>query len=60
MLSLSKLDFVHVELMTSDVYVEDEVSVTEYSAAYDVLAELAYPPERSRETIAGLMESLKR
>jgi transcriptional regulator with XRE-family HTH domain len=59
-LSLSKLDFVHVELMTSDVYVEDEVSVAEYTAAYDVLAELAYPPERSRETIAGIMESLKR
>ncbi|WP_346660256.1 Scr1 family TA system antitoxin-like transcriptional regulator [Streptomonospora nanhaiensis] len=57
---MSKLDFVHVELMTSDVYVEDEVSVAEYSAAYDVLAELAYPPERSRETIAGIMESLKR
>lgn len=58
-LSLPKLDFVHIELMTSDVYVEDESSVNEYGSAYEVLSEQAYSPEQSRELVADIMESTK-
>ncbi|GAA4935924.1 helix-turn-helix transcriptional regulator [Streptomonospora halophila] len=51
-LSMSHLDFAHVELMTSDVYVEDPVGVQRYRDAFQTLTERALPPDESAPAIA--------
>ena len=44
--------------MTSDVHIEDEASVMEYIAAYNVLRGHAYSPKKSREVIADIMQKV--
>lgn len=51
-LGMSRLEFVHVELMTSDVYVEDAASIQRYQDAFTALSELALGPEESTQLIA--------
>ncbi|GAB3474645.1 helix-turn-helix domain-containing protein [Nocardiopsis coralliicola] len=52
LLSLARLDVVHVELMTSDVYVEDAAGVARYREAFSTLASLAHGPDDSAALIA--------
>ncbi|TDQ52231.1 helix-turn-helix domain-containing protein [Actinorugispora endophytica] len=51
-LSMARLDFVHVELMTSDVYIEDPASVRRYQDAFATLGDLALGPAESTRLIA--------
>lgn len=47
-------EVVHVENVTSSLYVEDEVEIYRYTLAFDHLRALALDPEESRELISEL------
>lgn len=51
-------DVVYLENMTSNVYVEQEAEVYRYNLAFDGLRSLALAPDKSRELIIGLAETL--
>jgi hypothetical protein len=57
-LRLASLDLVHIELMSSDVYVEDEVGVDRYLHAFEQLSSLALSPDASDALIADLADRL--
>ena len=47
LLSTGRIDWVHVELLTSDIYLENNESVLPYVSAFEVLSERALTPEAS-------------
>jgi transcriptional regulator with XRE-family HTH domain len=49
-------DVVHVEAMTSSLYVEEEAQVFYYRLAYNQLGTLATPPSGSRAFVESLLE----
>lgn len=51
-LRLPSLDIVHVELMNSDAYIEDDASVAHYMTAFEQLSRLAATPDESEQLIA--------
>lgn len=51
-LRLPSLDVVHVELMNSDAYIEDDVGVAHYMSAFERLSSLAADPDESERLIA--------
>jgi len=57
-LRLPILDAAHVELMNSDIYVEDEASVRRYLMAFDRLSALALSPDESASFIAKLVDRI--
>ncbi|GAA3753022.1 transcriptional regulator with XRE-family HTH domain [Spinactinospora alkalitolerans] len=55
-LGMSRLEFVHVELMTSDVYIEDTVGVQRYQDAFTALSDLALSPDESARLIVDKID----
>lgn len=56
---LARLDVIHVELMTSDVYIEDEINVARYREALSILASLALDPNESTALITETINSTR-
>jgi hypothetical protein len=57
-LRLPSLDVVHVELMNSDAYIEDDVLVDQYLRAFEQLRGLALEPAESEEVIVQAIDTL--
>jgi hypothetical protein len=57
-LRLPSLDAVHVELMSSDAYVEDDHGVARYLQAFDRLSKFALTPGESDSFIAKVVDTL--
>jgi hypothetical protein len=57
-LRLPSLDVAHIELMNSDAYIEDEVSVDQYMGAFKGLSALALSSTKSDQLIAGMADML--
>ncbi|MBB6171250.1 hypothetical protein HNR23_001310 [Nocardiopsis mwathae] len=49
-------DVVHVEAMTSSLYVEEEADVFRYTLAFNQLCTMALPPEKTRAFMASLLD----
>lgn len=49
--STGQLDWVHVELLTSDVYLETPDSVHPYQSGFEVMSQRALTPEESRDLL---------
>lgn len=49
-------DVVHVEAMTSSLYIEEEAEVFRYVLAFNKLCSLALDPEASRQFIEGILK----
>ncbi len=56
-LSTSHLEWVHIELMTSDVYLEEPAGVQPYRTAFNTLTQRALPPTKSAELIADRIDT---
>ncbi|MEY9211459.1 helix-turn-helix domain-containing protein [Thermobifida halotolerans] len=56
LLSMHRLEIAHVELMTSDVYIEEPASIQRYQAAFAALAELSLSPEASAELLSDKID----
>ena len=56
LLTMHRLEIAHVELMTSDVYIEEPASIQRYQNAFAVLTELSLSPEASAELLSNKID----